>query len=67
MVTLSKIETRTTTTAYFEFFGKSTDAKPTTWAGYNVGNGSVYTCTDEGHAGEISLFDETAHQWNGVE
>lgn len=56
-----------TTIVTFTFSASSTDTLPTEYGGKKVGNGSVAYMVNEGHAGEVKLFDFDAQQWNEVE
>lgn len=51
----------------FTFSAAFTDELPTEYDNVLVAGGSVAYMTDEGHAGEIKLFDFDAQQWNEVE
>lgn len=51
----------------FTFSAASTDELPKVYDNVQVAGGSVAYMTDEGHAGEVKLFDFDAQQWNEVE
>lgn len=51
----------------FTFSAASTDELPTEYDNVKVAGGSAAYMVDEGHAGEVKLFDFDAQQWNEVE
>ena len=50
----------------FTFSAASTDNLPKEYDNVLVANGSVAYMVDEGHAGEVKIFDFDAQQWNEV-